>query len=162
MPWRTDIDPAARRHLAVHRQAAVLEIAEGVPVGPRRDEQGVGDEDARRPGMRAEDGDRLAGLHEERFVVLEPAQRGDDRVERRPDARGAARAAVDDEIVGALGDLGIEVVHQHAQRGFLRPSLAGQGRAARRADVAAERCSCIGDDGLAVTSQPSRAGRIAI
>ena len=82
--------------------------------------------------------DRLAGLDEERLVVLEAAQRGDDRVERFPRARGAARAAVDDQIVGPLGDLRIEVVHQHAQRGFLRPSLAGERRAARRADVAAE------------------------
>ena len=66
----------------------------------------------------------------------------DDRVERRPAARGAAGAAVDDQIVGALGDLGIEVVHQHPQGGFLRPSFAGERGAARRADVAAERCSC--------------------
>ena len=47
-------------------------------------------------GMRAEDGDRLAGLHDERLVVFEPAQRGDDRVERLPAARGAAGSAVDD------------------------------------------------------------------
>ena len=93
---------------------------------------------ARRPGMRAEDRDRLAGLHDERLVVLEAAQRGDDGVERRPAARRASRAAVDDEVVGPLGHLGIEVVHQHPQRGFLRPSLAGERRAARRADVAAE------------------------
>ena len=43
-------------------------------------------------------------------------------------------AAVDDEIVGPLGDVGIEIVHQHPQRGFLRPSLARQRRAARRAE----------------------------
>ena len=45
-----------------------------------------------------------------------------------------ARAAVDDQIVGPLGDLGIEIVHQHPQRGFLWPSLARQRRAAGRAD----------------------------
>ena len=82
--------------------------------------------------------DRLSRLHEQRLVVLERAQRRDDRVERLPAARGAAGAAVDDEIVGPFGDLGIEIVHQHPQRGFLRPSFAGERRAARRADMAAE------------------------
>ena len=48
-------------------------------------------------------------------------------------------AAVDDQIVGPLGDVGIEVVHQHAQRGFLRPALAGERGAARRADGAGRR-----------------------
>ena len=62
------------------------------------------------------------------------AQRRDDRVERLPAARRAARAAVDDEIVRPFGDLGIEIVHQHPQRGFLRPSFAGERRAARRAE----------------------------
>ena len=130
-----DVDPAAGRHLAVHRQAAVLEVAERVPGGPGRHEQRVGDEHARRAGVRPEDADRLARLHEQRLVVLERAQRRDDRVERLPAARRLARAAVDDQIVGPLGDVGIEIVHQHPQRGFLRPSFAGQRRAARRADV---------------------------
>src|SRR5204863_7672070 len=49
---------------------------------------------------------------------------------------GAARAAVDDEGVGVLRDLGIEVVHEHPQGGFLGPALAGQGRAVRRPDGA--------------------------
>ena len=58
----------------------------------------------------------------------------DDRVEGVPAARRAAGAAVDDEIVGAFGDVGIEIVHQHPQRGFLEPSPARQRRAARCAD----------------------------
>ncbi len=59
-----------------------------------------------------------------------------DRVERLPAAGGAAGAAVDDEILGVLGDLGVEVVHQHPQRGFLLPALAGQLGAAGGADEA--------------------------
>ena len=50
----------------------------------------------------------------------------DDRVERLPRPRGAAGAAVHDEVLGALGDLGVEVVHQHPHRGLLRPRAAGQ------------------------------------
>ena len=87
---------------------------------------------ARRHLVGAEDADRLAALHEQRLVVLEPAQRRDDRVEGLPRARGAPGAAVDDEIGGILGDLGVEVVHEHAQRGLLQPALAGQLGAARR------------------------------
>ena len=36
----------------------------------------------------------------------------------------AAGAAVDDQVLGVLGDLGVEVVHQHPQGGFLLPALA--------------------------------------
>ena len=59
-----------------------------------------------------------------------------DDVEGLPAARRLAGAAVDDEIVRPLGDVGIEVVHQHAQRGFLLPALAAQRGAARRANGA--------------------------
>src|SRR5690349_16486943 len=102
-----DVDPAARGHLAVHRQAAVLELAEIVPRRPGRDEHGVDDEDARRAGVRRKNTYRLARLDEQRLVVLERRQRPDDRVERRPAARGLARSAIDDQIVGALGHVGI-------------------------------------------------------
>ena len=109
-PLRSDVNPAPGGHLAVHREAAVLEIAEGFPRGPGRDEQGVGDEDARRAGVRAEDADRFARLHEQRLVVLERAERRDDRVEAAPVARRLAGAAVDDEIVGPFRDVGVEEI----------------------------------------------------
>ena len=63
-------------------------------------------------------------------------QRRDDGVEALPVARRLADAAVDDELLRPLRDLGIEVVHQHPQRGFLLPSAAGELGAARRADGA--------------------------
>jgi hypothetical protein len=135
---RADVNPASCRHLAVHRQPAILEVAEGFPRCPRGHQQRVGDEDARRPLVRAEDADGLSGLDEQRFVRVEAAQHGDDCVERRPRSRGAPGSAVDNQIVGPLGDGGVEVVHQHPQRRFLRPSLAGDGRAARCGDLAAE------------------------
>ena len=73
--------------------------------------------------MGAEDPDRLAGLHQHGLVVLEGAQRGDDGVERLPASSRAAGAAVDHQVLGVFGDLGVEVVHQHAQGGFLLPAL---------------------------------------
>ncbi len=45
---------------------------------------------------------------------------------RFPVAGGLAGSAVDDEVFGALGHFGIEVVHQHAQCGFLLPSTGVQ------------------------------------
>ena len=51
---RTDVDPRAGRHLAVHRQAATLEVAEDVPRRPAADQVAVRDQHARRVRVRAE------------------------------------------------------------------------------------------------------------
>ena len=59
------------------------------------------------------------------------AQLAHDGVEGLPAAGGPAGAAVDDQVVGALGHLGIEVVHEHPQRGFLLPARGSEDRAAR-------------------------------
>ena len=46
-------------------------------------------------------------------------QLADDRIEGGPIARRLAGPAVDHEVVGILGDLRVEVVHQHPERRFL-------------------------------------------
>ena len=66
-----DVDPRAGGHLAVHRQAELLEAAELLPVGPVADQVGVGDQHARRPLVRAHHADRSPALHEQRLVQLE-------------------------------------------------------------------------------------------
>ena len=129
-----DVDPGAGGHLAVHRQALALELAEDLPGRPLADQVGVRDQHAGRPFVGPEDGDRLARLDEQRLVVGQAAQLADDRVERFPAASRPARAAVHDERVGVLGDLGVEVVHQHPEGRFLAPAAAGQLRAAGRPD----------------------------
>jgi hypothetical protein len=131
-----DVDPAARGHLAVHREAAVLEVAEGLPRRPRGHEQTVRDQHARRARMCLKDTDRLSRLDQQRFVVLERSEGSHDGVKRLPVPRRLAGAAVDNEIVGPFGNVGIQIVHEHAQRGFLRPAFAGQRRASRRFDGA--------------------------
>ncbi len=123
---RRDVDPRAGGHLAVHRQAGALELAELLPRRPVRHEVGVGDEDTRHVRRGAEHADRLAGLDEQGLVVLEALELGDDGVERLPAAGGAPGSAVHDEVVGVLRHLGVEVVHEHAQGGFLLPALAGE------------------------------------
>ena len=126
-----DIDPGAGRHLAVHHQALAIELVEMLPGRPVRHQIGIGDQHARRIRMGAEDADRLARLHEQRLVRLQPPQRRDDPVEGVPIARGAADAAVDHELPRMLGDLGVEIVHQHAQRRFGEPALGADLRPAR-------------------------------
>ena len=131
---RADVDPRAGGHLAVHRQALALELAEDLPGRPLADQVRVRDQDPGRPFVGPEDRDRLARLDEQRLVVGEAAELADDRVEGLPASGRPAGAAVDDERVGVLGDLGVEVVHQHPQGRFLAPAAAGQLRAAGRPD----------------------------
>ncbi len=132
-----DIDPGARRHLAVHHQALAVELVEMRPVGPARHQVGVGDQHARRVGMGAEDPDRLARLHQQRLVVAQPAQRLHDPVEGFPVARGAADAAIDDQLLRLLRHLGIEIVHQHAERRLGQPAPRAERAAAGGTDDAA-------------------------
>ena len=69
---RADVDPRAGRHLAVHHQALAIELVEMLPGRPVRHEVGVGDQHARRVGMGAEHADRLARLHQQGLVALQP------------------------------------------------------------------------------------------
>ena len=86
--------------------------------------------------MGAEDADRLARLHEQRLVGLELVEGAHDGVVGLPAARGLAGAAVDDEVFGMLGDLGVEVVHEHALGGLGAPALGGADVAPRGAHSA--------------------------
>src|SRR5207249_1285640 len=53
-----------------------------------------------------------------------------------PVARRLAGPAVDDQLVGLLGDLRVEVVHEHPESGLLWPAFARQLRPPRRANAA--------------------------
>lgn len=129
-----DVDPRAGRHLAEHHQAAFFQVVEVLLRGPVRHDIAVGQQHTWGVGVRADDADRLARLDEQRFVGRQLLQRGDDGVEGRPVAGGLAAAAVDHEIGGTLGDLGVEVVHQHPHGGLGGPGTASALIAARGAD----------------------------
>ena len=147
-----DVDPGARRHLAVHHQALAVELVEVLPGGPggTRFELAISTRGA--SCVRAEDAHRLARLHQQRLVVAQLAQRAHDGVEALPVARRLADAAVDDQVLGPLGHLGVEVVHQHAQRRLLLPAPAGERRAARGADRPRSRCRHVTHRGLPLES----------
>src|SRR5690606_30398842 len=76
---------------------------------------------------------------------------------------GAARAAVDHEILGPLGDLGVEVVHEHAQRRLGLPRAGREGGTARGTDGAGHRDlpveSTFGWGGAGTTTAVMRALR---
>jgi hypothetical protein len=121
-----DVDPGPGGHLAVHHQAFGFEPAELGPGGPVAHQVGVGQQHARGPFVGAEHTHGLAGLDQEGLVLFHGFQGAGDGIERSPGPDGAAGAAVDHQIVRTLGNLGIQVVHQHPQRGFSLPGLGGE------------------------------------
>ena len=112
---RADVDPRAGRHLAVHHQALLIELVEVFPRRPVRDEVGVGEQHARRVGVRGEDADRLAGLDQQGFVVAEglaairgwrrsiPSRARRGRCRRRRRARRGSRRRRDRGCSGSSG-----------------------------------------------------------
>ena len=86
--------------------------------------------------MGAHDTDRLARLNEQSLVVLEVVEGAHDRVVGLPGASRTTGAAVDDEVFGTFGNLGVEVVHEHALGCFGLPALGGDLGAAVGADHA--------------------------
>ncbi|NYH19333.1 hypothetical protein GGD41_006561 [Paraburkholderia bryophila] len=133
-PLAADVDPAARRHLAVHHQALAVEFVEVFPRRPMRHQIRIRQQHARRVGMRAEHADRLARLDQQRFVLFEVFERREDLIETIPVARGPANTAVHDQRMRMLGDFRVQVVLDHPVRGFRDPGLAGLFCAARGAD----------------------------
>ena len=134
-----DVNPRAGGHLTVHHQSQPVEMMEVFPGCPVRDEVAVGDQDARRVGMSAEDADWLSALHQERLIGFEPSQRCDDSVETFPVPRGPPDPAVDDKVFGALGDLRVEIVHQHPEGCFRQPTATAELGAGRGLDDAGRR-----------------------
>ena len=124
-PLAADVDPRPRRHLAVHGEPLAVELVEVGPGRPVRHQVRVRDQHPRRVGVGAEHADRLARLHEQGLVLVEPLQGGDDAVEVAPRSRGAADAAVDHQLVRVLRHVGVEVVHQHPHRRLGQPGLRG-------------------------------------
>ncbi len=84
--------------------------------------------------MGAEHPHRLAGLNQQSLLIPQSPERRHDLPEALPVARSLADTPVDDQVLWPLGDLGVEVVHQHPQCRFRQPAAARQPRAAGRPD----------------------------
>jgi AcrR family transcriptional regulator len=142
-PLRSDVNPAAGRHLAVHHQSAAIELVEDLPIRPFGHEIRVGDQHSRSVPVGGKHADRLARLDEQGLVFLEALERLDDLVEALPVARRSANSAIDDQALRILGNLVVEIVHQHSDRGFGRPLLRLDLAPSASADVAAVVASVI-------------------
>ncbi len=134
-PLAANVDPATRGHLAIHRQPFGIQFVKVFPGRPVWDQVGVGNQNARRVFVGFKHADRLAGLHQQGFVVFQFGQGLNNGVIALPVARGAANAAVHHQFVGVFRNLRIKVVHQHAQWCFGEPAFGGKGGAARGADI---------------------------
>ena len=105
---------------------------EFIPMRPLAHEIGIGEKYARGIGVRAKDADRFARLHQQGFVIFERLQRAHQRIKGRPVARSLSCAAINDQLIWALGDFWVEIVHQHSERGFLHPAFAAEFAASGR------------------------------
>ena len=74
--------------------------------------------------MGLENAHRFARLDEQCLVVLQLLQRGNDGFEAFPVSRGLASPTVNDQLLGLLGYIRVQVVHQHAHGRFLSPAFA--------------------------------------
>ena len=149
---RADVDPAAGRHLPEHRQPERLEPAELLPGRPARHEQRVRDQDAR--GTADGCGRRRRPSRSVRAASRRRrARAGRGRCPRSASWFRAALpgAAVDDELLGVLGDLGVEVVQKHPERRLGLPRARVQLRPARRPDLAE-----VSAEGLDARVEPFR------
>ena len=131
-----DVDPGSCGHLPVHHQAFAVEFPKLLPCRPRRDQIRVRDQDPRRIDVGSKHPDRLARLDEQRLVVAQLAEARDDRLVGLPVPCSLADSAIDDEVFGSLGHLGVEIVHQHAQRRLRQPASGRQFGTGGRLDPA--------------------------
>ncbi len=131
---RANVYPRTRRHLAIHHQPGAFELVELLPVRPMANQVRIGDEHPRRIIVRLEHAHGFARLHQQSLVVLQVLKARNNGVVCLPTPRRPPRSAVDDEVLRPLGDVRVEVVHEHAHRSFLLPAFANDGVSARRAN----------------------------
>ena len=131
---RSNVDPTSRSHLPVHHQPARAQIIEVFLRRPVRHQVGIGDHHARCIGVRANNANRLAALHQQRLVCFQFLQALDDCIEALPVTRGLSAASVHHQVLGAFRHFWIQIVHQHAHGGFSGPGLAGALVSARGAN----------------------------
>jgi hypothetical protein len=130
---RADVLPRPRGEPAPADQALALQLVEDLRLGPLADDVAVRHDHERGVGMRPQERHRLAGLDDQRLVLLHRAQRLDDGAVRRPGTRGLAERGVDDELVRVLAHR--EHVLQEPQQRLLPPALGAQLGAAGNGEV---------------------------
>ncbi len=93
---RPDVNSGTRRHLAIHGQPEGVQAAELIPMGPFRNQVGIGDEDPRRFLMSFKNPRRFARLDEQSLIVVQSPEGADDGLVANPVAGRLAPAPVND------------------------------------------------------------------
>ena len=162
---RPDVDPRAGGHLAVHRQALALELAEDVPGRPVADEVRVRDQHPRRPLVgpeharpacrsgRAASRRRRGGAARGRSRRTPPSSGPPDRSRRRRRARRGSRRPPGRGCSSASGG-----PPPGPSRGSSAPGHAGHGRGGRRRPAGDRRSSL--EDTRRRAPPVSRAGEL--
>ncbi len=122
----SDVDPGTSSHLAIHGQAFCLELAELWPSCPVAHQVGVSNEDTWCPLVRAEDTYGFARLHQKSLIGFQRLQGAHDGVVCFPGAGSFTCAAINNKLLWVLGNLRVEVVHEHAHGRFGLPVLGSQ------------------------------------
>ena len=117
---RADVDPRAGGHLPVHHQPSAFERAEVLPGALQRPTRllfAISTRGADSCACETRPRGFPLCIKQGLVVLQEGAQRCDDRVQEcLPAPCRPPRSAVDHQVIGAFGDLWIQVVHEHAQR----------------------------------------------
>ena len=118
-----DVNPRPRGHLAVHCQTLFIELVEMIPSGPMRHEVGIGDQHTRRIAVGFDDGNGFAGLHNQRFIILQILEAGNDTVKVFPCPRRSPDATIDHQFMRVFSHIRVQVIHQHPQRCLCLPAF---------------------------------------
>jgi len=113
----TDVHPAARGHLSVVGYADGSGPAEVVRVVEHADHKAVGEDDARRRRMGAEESQRMSGLEDQGLVGGEDFKVFLDEEVLHPVLADLPRLAVCDELIGIQGNIEVQVVVDHDLNG---------------------------------------------
>ena len=94
-----------------------------IPIGPMRDEIGIGNQNTWGICMGFENTDRFTRLDKQGFIVFECAECCNDPVKTFPVARCTPDPAIDNKFAGLFRNAGIQIIHEHAQWRFRQPAL---------------------------------------
>ena len=128
-----DVLPGARRQPAPADQPLFLQLIEHLGLGPLPDNVAIGHDHQRRLGVGFEQANRLAGLDDQRLILVHPEQGFDNGLVARPIARRLAERGINDQLIGVFADT--QNIFQQAQQRLLPPPLGAQLRAARNGEI---------------------------
>ena len=107
---RTNINPRTGRHLPVHHQPLPFQFIKMFPVGPIRHQHGIRNQNPGCVHMGWKNRHRLSALDEQGFVIVQIHQRPLNLIKGLTVAGRFAPSSVNNQIIGSLRHIGIQIV----------------------------------------------------